>query len=329
MRDARLDIADAQESPGIGAEAGPRRARLERLAWVAITAACVCAAIVVALFAFGILHVREPPAAQQITRFSIQPPSGVLGTGAPKISPDGPQLVFEAAVPGQASVLWLRSLDSRTARSLPGTEGASSPFWSPDSRFVGFFAVGMLKKVDLSGGPALDLCAAPNEYGGPWSSEGVIVFAPTANGPLQRVPESGGTPVPVTTLVKGQEVAHRWPQWLDGRRLIYTSVADESQQPTIRVASLDSPVSEPLVASAGGAVYVSPTLCCTCATRRCSSSHSMRRGGNSVESRRRLPKGLKPAGFPPRTPAYWSMAPRHPKSGAVSCGSIGIARSLP
>ena len=260
MRDARLDIADALASPAAGAApATPRSARRERLAWMA-TAVGLCAATVLALLAFGILQVRETPAAPWVTRFTIQPPVGVLGTGAPKISPDGRQVVFEAAMPGQASVLWLRSLESLTARPLPGTEGASLPFWSPDSRFIGFFAGGMLKKVALSGGPAVDLCAAPDGFGGSWSSEGAIVFAPTGNGALQRVPDSGGTPVPLTTLLKGKEVAHRWPQWLpDGRRFLYASVDGEGGDHTIRVASLESPIGEPLVAaSEGGAVYVPP-----------------------------------------------------------------------
>ena len=259
MRDARLDIADALASPAAGAAAGtPRSARRERLSWMA-TAAGLCAAAVLASFALGIIQVRETPAALQVIRFTIQPPAGVPGTGDPKISPDGRQLVFEAAVPGQASVLWLRSLESLTARPLPGTEGAQFPFWSPDSRFIGFFAGGMLKKVDLSGGPAVALCAAPNGYGGSWSTEGAIVFAPTINSGLQRVPDTGGTPVAFTTLLKGKEVAHSWAHWLaDGRRFLYTSTDGEGRHDTIRVASLESPIGEPLVAADGGAVYVAP-----------------------------------------------------------------------
>ena len=260
MRDARLDIADALASPAAGAAEGmPRSGRRERLAWMT-TAVGLCAAAVLALFAFGILQIREKPAAPHVTRFTIQPPAGVLGTGAPKISPDGRQLVFEAAMPGEPFVLWLRSLESLTARPLPGTEGASFPFWSPDSRFIGFFAGGMLKKVNLSGGPAVVLCAAPDGRGGSWSSGGDIVFAPTMNGALQRVPDSGGAPVPLTTLLTGKEVAHRVPQWFaDGRRFFYTSIESEGLHQTIRLASLESPVGEPLVAaSEGAAVYVPP-----------------------------------------------------------------------
>ena len=104
MRDARLDIADALASPAAGAAAGtPRSERRARVVWM-VTAGGLCAAAVLALLAFGILQVAETPDAPQITRFTIQPPAGVLGTGAPKISPDGRQLVFEAATPGQASV---------------------------------------------------------------------------------------------------------------------------------------------------------------------------------------------------------------------------------
>ena len=190
MRDARLDIADALASPAAGAAEGmPRSARRERLAWMT-TAVGLCAAAVLALFAFGILQYgrRRPLRASLVSPFSLR--QAYWARALLRSHRTVAKWCSRPRCLGQPFVLWLRSLDSLTARPLPGTEGASFPFWSPDSRFIGFFAGGMLKKVNLSGGPAVDLCAAPDGFGGSWSSEGAIVFAPTGNGALQRVPDS-------------------------------------------------------------------------------------------------------------------------------------------
>ena len=108
-----------------------------------------------------------------------------------------------------------------TAQPLAGTEGASYPFWAPDGRAIGFFAGGKLKRIDLAGGRHRCWRTRPRERGGTWNRDGVIVFAPTAFGPLMRVAATGGTPVAVTRLAAGQG-SHRWPQFLpDGRRFLF------------------------------------------------------------------------------------------------------------
>jgi hypothetical protein len=106
------------------------------------------------------------------------------------VSPDGRHVVFLAALQNVHS-LWVRPVATPTSRSIPGTEGASFPFWSPDSRFIGFFAGGKLKKVQVSGGPPIVLCDAANGRGGTWNSDNVILFAPAATGTLLRVAAAG------------------------------------------------------------------------------------------------------------------------------------------
>ncbi len=108
------------------------------------------------------------------------------------ISPDGRKLAFTAMDESRQAMLWVRSLDTLAARSLPGTEGAGMPFWSPDSRGIGFFAQGKLKKVDIQGGPPQAIADAANARGGSWNRDGVIVFSPGNNASLNRVSSAGG-----------------------------------------------------------------------------------------------------------------------------------------
>src|SRR5207248_697276 len=135
------------------------------------------------------------------------------------ISPDGHYLVMGAAgTSGQQ--LWVRSLDSLQTQPLAGTDDASFPFWSPDSRYIGFFTQSQLKKIAVTGGPAQALCDAPIGRGGTWSRDGVIVFAANnGNSGLSRVVAAGGVPASVTKADDGG--TQRWPLFLpDGRRFL-------------------------------------------------------------------------------------------------------------
>ncbi|HET6645921.1 MAG TPA: hypothetical protein VFH01_01250, partial [Pyrinomonadaceae bacterium] len=138
------------------------------------------------------------------------------------------------------SLLWVRSIDSITAQPLYGTEEALYPFWSPDNRFIGFFAAGKLKKIEISSGTVQTLCGAPTPRGATWSRNGVIVFGPSPNNQLFQVPVAGGVPVPVTKLDPSrQEASHRWPHFLpDGRHFLFTVVGGPQSQ-GIYVTSLD------------------------------------------------------------------------------------------
>jgi serine/threonine-protein kinase len=132
------------------------------------------------------------------------------------MAPDGSRLVYVASRGGSRQ-LYLRSLDHFEAAALPGTQGAESPFFSPDGRWVGFFADGKLKKVSIEGGPSLTLCDALDNRAGSWAPDGTIVFSPSSSLGLFRIPSTGGTSEPLTRAdhEKG-ELSHRWPQVLPG-----------------------------------------------------------------------------------------------------------------
>jgi eukaryotic-like serine/threonine-protein kinase len=159
-------------------------------------------------------------------RWTISPPEGTqfLATGdAPApvaISPDGRRIAFVAGAPGK-SQLYIQSLDELKAAALPGADGASWPFWSPDSRSLGFFAHGQLRRIDADGGAAIDICEARVPRGASWGADGIIVFAPETTSGLFRVSASGGQPVPTTTPDPVHD-SHRWPFFLpDGKHFLY------------------------------------------------------------------------------------------------------------
>jgi len=132
-----------------------------------------------------------------------------------------PGISSALAVPAYAGIpLTHRGLAS--AQPVAGTKGASFPFWSPDSRFIGFFADGKLKKIDAGGGPPQTLCDAPRGFGGTWNRDGVIVFAPEINSALYRVSAAGGASAPLPLDKSRKEQIHHLPYFLpDGRHFIY------------------------------------------------------------------------------------------------------------
>jgi len=134
--------------------------------------------------------------------------------------------------------IWVRDFAALAARPVPETSGAWYPFWSPDGRYLGFFADGKLRKIDLRGGSPQALADAPSGRGGSWSKGDAILFAPNIQGPIQSIPASGGTPTPVTRFDAAKETSHRWPQFLpDGRHFLYMSRAPvEGKQALGRLA---------------------------------------------------------------------------------------------
>jgi len=176
--------------------------------------------------------------------------------GAPiALSPDGRRAVF-----GAGGKLWVQSLETGASLALPSSSGGKFPFWSHDSRSIGFFANGKLKTTEASGGPVQDVCEAPNPRGGAWNAEGVIVFAPDIRSALYRVPAPGGKATPLTVLETPKHTTHRWPSFLaDGRHFIYLAAnhnAPRSEETGIYLASLDGKASRRLFASDGGAQWV-------------------------------------------------------------------------
>ena len=145
-----------------------------------------------------------------VTRFEITTPPTTLPFSF-AVSPDGRQLAY-VAKGEKGSQLWLRSLDSVTARPLPGTESAANPFWSPDSRSIAFFADAKLKRLDLAAGVPQVIADAAGDgpRGGTWNRDGVIVFAVPGyrTGGLMRVSAAGGDAVPITHGVAFRPITH-------------------------------------------------------------------------------------------------------------------------
>ena len=178
------------------------------------------------------------------------------------VSPDGNWLAFTATDPDGNSSLWVRSLDSLVARALPGTEGARQPFWSPDSRALGFFAGGKLKRTELAAGtPQILADASFDPRGGTWGRDGTIVFAPSFQGSLLRIPAAGGTASPAIALdAIRKEQTHRWPSFLpDGRHFLYYVSRGGGEEPgEIFVGSLDQQEPRRVVDSSSLAMFAAP-----------------------------------------------------------------------
>lgn len=239
-----------------GALPAPRTKSRERLAWITVGVLAV-----VAIAAVVLSYFRQPSTALvETSRFAVAVPPELTMNGSQPIavsvavSPSGRQIAFTASPrTGGPALLWVRSLDALESRSLAGTDGALFPFWSPDSRFIGFFAQGKLKKIDLSGSGPQILCDAPTGLGGTWSDDGTIVFAPSTASGLSRVAAAGGQPTAVTTLdTAAGERTHRWPAFLpDGRHFLFVALPST----TIYVGSLDSPERTRLLAADSKALY--------------------------------------------------------------------------
>ena len=214
-----------------------------------------------------LLYQRQSPAARVPIRVEVSTGVRLTETSAFALSPDGRQLVFAGSGADGVVRLWVRSLDASEARPLPGTEvalGALVPpmFWSPDSRFVAFDAIGQLKKVDVTGGSPQTVCAVTGVIGGSWSPNGVIVVG-SPQGGISRCPASGGQASIVTKPdASRQESAHLLPWFLpDGRRFLYLSVSRTApENSALYVHTVDAPpgtVSPTRLMAAGfGAAYV-------------------------------------------------------------------------
>jgi len=208
----------------------------------------VAVATLLALLAVSFLHFRERPPDTPLINTTLLPPEGgtfeLANYALPAISPDGKRIAFGARTAnGRAQQLWIRRLDSPTAQLLPGTEGGSNPFWSPDSRYVGFAQDQSLKKIDIQGGPSVTV-ASPvvNMRGGAWNPDGVILYATNdASGTIYRVSSAGGAPVKASAPDVGDVNGHRYPVFLpDQKHFLYT--APNAQAPfAVRAGSLDEP----------------------------------------------------------------------------------------
>jgi Tol biopolymer transport system component len=201
-----------------------------------------------------VLHTMVPPPPQAGYNLNSTAP------GPAVISADGTMVTFGAIGDDGSNRLYLRHLDQGESVGLSGTEGAAYPFWSPDGRYIGFFddAGKKLKKVAVAGGPPVTLCAAENGKGGSWNRDGDIIFAPSHDTGIARVPEIGGDPV-MMTKVGPDHNSHRHPRFLPGGKqyLFIGRAKDGSLGNSVFLASLDTTVAPRIITrTEGSADYV-------------------------------------------------------------------------
>jgi serine/threonine protein kinase len=254
--DARIDL---EAAPSNGSS--PARAGTPWKSFVPIVAAFVLGSL--ATLPFGAAYFRHPLVDRASTRFLVYPVEGTAfqprTTGAAvTVSPDGRLLAYAAYDQDGRRMLWIRPLDALSAKPLPGTQGATAPFWSPDSHALGFFAEGKLKTIAVVGGPPGGVCDVADPGGGTWNRDDAIVFASTGR-PLSRVRRAGGEASPLTILdTTHGELNHLWPSFLpDGRHFLFL-VESSSRPTTVFIGSLDSNEIRPLLAANSNAIFTVP-----------------------------------------------------------------------
>lgn len=262
MQDVLLELrwmAEGGSQAVAGKPALEGRMRSDRLARVLAAVASVTA------LTLGYYHFfRQAPVPVYPVRFeqAMSFKNGTSWWDVPAMSPDGRSFMYtDALKSGGKPLLWLRRMDAVQASFLPGTEDATLPFWSPDGRFVAYFANGRLQKVAADGGPPQTICDARGPLGGTWNSDGLIVFG-IANQPLQLVSSSGGKPKQWIQLdaVRG-ETHQGWPHFLpDGAHFFYASFGKELRQSGTYIGSFDGQPPRRLLDTIANASFVSPGL---------------------------------------------------------------------
>ncbi len=235
-RDLQAALAWAMEQPA--PPTGERPVR--RWQWIA-----AATLVIGALAGWAVSHFQQPIPENRVLRFQIDPPDGgqfVSGgiAGGIAFSPDGRTAAYVASG-GRKMGLWVRPLDGASARLIAGTEEARFPFWSPDSKSIGFFTPSQLKRVDPAGGTPSVICETSLGRGGAWTNDGNILLGTEASGLLQ-VPATGGAPLPLTTPdATRSEGMHRWPQVLPGGRFLYAVQSEKPENAGVYAASLAKP----------------------------------------------------------------------------------------
>jgi eukaryotic-like serine/threonine-protein kinase len=256
-------IAEGGSQAGVPAPVAARRRNRER---TLIAALALCGLVAAAGIAASVIFSKKAESLRRVVRAQIAAPehnsfTTVNASNHVVISPDSSSIAFIAEGEGK-QLLWVRPLHAAAAQPLAGTEGAYYPFWSPDSKFIGFFAGGKMKKVEASGGVVQSLCDAPYGRGGSWNRDGVILFTPGIHDVIYRVPDGGGQPVAVTKVKKqGVYSGSRWPYFLpNGRHFLYLGTEGDEPYGKVYAASLDSPDAKLIVEENSGAAYANGYL---------------------------------------------------------------------
>jgi len=248
---AKLMLEQVQETASQPVQVVPEEKGGRKMIWAA-------AAVLVLAVAAGAAWVLKPKPEQRLFQMEITPPEGVkfIPSITPfALSPDGKKLAVVGAGKDGKRMLWLRSIDSETSVALAGTENAEIPFWSPDSRWVGFAANGKLQKMDVvAGSQPQVICNIEGRAGGTWNKDGVIVFD-QGDKPLLQVPAAGGTPTPILQLdAARQEAYHGAPYFLpDGRHILYYGAG--KQGVAVKLASLDGKLNRVLIPGSAAVSY--------------------------------------------------------------------------
>jgi Tol biopolymer transport system component len=254
IRDVRFELEDALNAPAQPVTAEAAAGKDSSIKWIVLCAASLTASIALAIPALR--YLRQIPPAEM--RLDINTPA-TSAAGEFALSPDGKYIAFIASGDGSPR-LWLRPLDKTDAQPLQGTESAEYPFWSADSRSIGFFAGGRLWRIDIAGGRPQTVAGAPLGRGGAWNADGTILFAPNGAEGIRRVAATGGASVGITRTEVGRQTNHRFPRFLpDGKNFLFSAVGT-SDASGIYLGSLDGGMPKRLTAADSHAEYLEPDM---------------------------------------------------------------------
>jgi eukaryotic-like serine/threonine-protein kinase len=247
--DVRVDLEGALAEPVVATVARGSRWRVAQVV--------LLAGLLIATTTFAaMLGLRDGSAPAPEMRLPIESPASLEPLHF-ALSPDGAYLVSAGSSGDGVQRLYLKAMNHAESRALPGTDGAQYPFWSPDSKSIGFFAARKLLRIDAAGGSPQALAPAASPQGGTWGNDGTILFAPTTVSPLFRVPASGGKSIAATEL--RSHVNHRAPSFLaDSRQFLFYATSTAPEESGIYLASLDGGATTKLSSANSSAAYLPP-----------------------------------------------------------------------